>query len=323
MPAHRRRPTPQPSRRPQVAGLRRPGERPAPKPRPRPYSAQQEDLEQDEDLLADGTQAPVAPEPEAPVEPETPEAAETPAEAPVTEEPEELAPEEVASVPARPAPRPKARDTGTPMPTTERDLEPEPAEAEAKPPAPKAKSGRRDETPFWIAVALAVLFAIAGGLLAWQYFAASAVSENKAQVDPLASDQIQADVKEAIKTLFSYDYAKLDGRAGEVDAVLASGKLKDQFAALNCAVQDQAPKQKIVTSTQVSYSAVTEQTDDTAKLIVFVENAWERQSTKQQGTGAGSLGVTAKLVGDEWKIQELNIYGGETGKEPKVPEKCR
>ena len=320
MPPQRRRPSPQPSRRPQVAGTRRLGDRPAPRPRPQPYSAQEEDLPRDE-LLADGTQAPEVEEPEvddhdtavAPVEPE--------------EAPEELAPEEVASVPAetRPKPRPKSRDTGTLRPTTTDEIEPEPAAADfPEPPAPAAAGGkRRGETPFYIAVALAAVFAVAAGLLAWQYFATSSVSDNQAHVDPLTSDQIQTDVKEAVKTLFSYDWQKLDGRAQQVNDVLASGKLKDQFAALNCAVEEEAPKQKILTSTQVSYSAVTDLRGDTAKLIVFVENAWQRQSTKQQGTGAGSLGITAQRIGDEWKIQDINIYGGETGKKPKVPEKCK
>lgn len=322
MPAHRRRPTPQPSRRPQVAGLRRPGERPTPRPRPRPYSAQEEDTQADE-LPADGTQAPtdfVEEAPAAPVaEPEVPDD-----EQPEVAEETELEPDEVASVPAapsRPAPRAKARDTGVLKPGSEQEIEPGPEAADL--PTPPARTRPRDAMPFLIAVALGVVFAIAAGLLAWQYFDARSVSENKAQVDPLTSDQIQTDVKEAIKTLFSYDHSKLEGRAEDVNDVLASGKLKDQFAALNCAVEDQAPKQQIITSTQVSYSAVTEQTDDTAKLIVFVENVWERKSTKQKGSGAGSLGVTAKMVGDEWKIEKLDIYGGETGKEPKVPDKCK
>lgn len=328
MPSPRRRPTPQ-SRRPQVAGLRRPGGKPSPAPRtarPTPYSAQHEDLSADEQF-ADGTQAPVEPrdlhtEPEAPEAPDTTEAAEPEsADADEPAEPEATTTEEPA---ARPAPRRKARDTGAPRPTIESDVQTAPSIEEMQA-APSGAGGgsSRNQTPFWIAVAVAVLFAIGAGLLAWQYFSASGVTQNQAQSDPIASSQAQEEIVSAVQTLFSYDYSKLDGRDDEVNGLLASDKLRKQFKTLNCAVNEQAPKQKIVTATRVSYSAVTDLTDTTAKAIVFVENVWERKSTKQREAGAGSLGVSAELVDDKWKLTDLTVHGGQAGKEPKVPAKCK
>lgn len=89
MPSHRKRSTPQPARRPQVAGLRKPQSKPSPQPRPRPtpYSAQHEDLVDEREATAVDAE-PVTPERE-------------------LEEPE-----------SRPRPAPRPRDTGTPKPAT-------------------------------------------------------------------------------------------------------------------------------------------------------------------------------------------------------------
>lgn len=339
MPPSRRRPTPQPGRRPHVAGLRRPGTKPSPRPRPTPQ-ATQDDVSTDttvEEQFVDGTQSPEEPadvytdtpdvHEDAPAEPEEAVApAEEPAEATAVDaeaaEPAELeAPEDEPEAAPLRTPRRKARDTGTARPTSvdEVKVEPEPA----KEPEPAASGTGRNSSPLWLAVTLAVVFAVIAGLAAWQYFSAGGVSENKAQADPISSGQAQEEIVAAVQTLFSYDYTKLEGRDDDVAALLQSDKLRKQFATLECAVKDQAPKQKIVTATRVSYSAVTELTDSTAKAIVFVENVWERKSTKQQEASAGSLGVTAQLVGDRWKLTELKVHGGEVGEEPPVPAKCK
>lgn len=332
MPSPRRRPTPQPGRKPQVAGLRRPGGgKPSPRPRPTPYSAQHEDRFAEEQLT-DGTQAPAEPpevydEPEltqAPVDEDVEDTVVEGSVAEVEPDAEEAAPEAVTAEPEaapRRTPRSKARDTGTARPTSVEDVEVTPVEEPA--PAAAGGGGRRNNTPLWIAVALAVVFVAAAALAGWQYFVASGEAENRAQSDPISSSQAGDEIVSAVQTLFSYDYTKLDGRDDEVEALLASDKLRKQFATLNCAVKDQAPKQKIVTATRVSYRAITELTDTTAKAIVFVENVWERKSTKQQEASAGSLGVSAELVGDRWKLTELKVHGGEAGKEPPVPAKCK
>lgn len=325
MPSPRRRPAPQPSRRPQVAGLRRPGSKPSPRPRPTPESPQQEDLSADEGFT-DGTHAPAeswdviadAPvtEPEAPAEAEQPEADVDDQDTALVEEPEEAQPA------SKPTPRRKAHDGGVPRPTSAGEIEvARPIEETHG--APAGGGGSRNNTPFWIAVALAVLFAVGAGLLGWQYFSAAGTTENKAQSDPISSSQAKEEIAAAVQTLFSYDYGKLDGRDDEVNELLASDKLHKQFKTLNCAVNEEAPKQKIVTATRVSYSAITELTGDTAKAIVFVENVWQRKSTKQQDAGAGSLGVSAALVDGKWKLTDIKIHGGQAGKEPTVPAKCK
>lgn len=308
-----------------MAGLRRPGSKPSPRPRPTPESPQQEDLSADEQF-ADGTHAPAeawdaiadAPvtEPEAPAEaePEQPEAELEP------EEPEE--PEETRQA-SKPTPRRKARDGGVARPTSAEEIEVAPPIEETHGAPAGSSGGAGNNTPFWIAVTLAVLFAVGAGLLGWQYFSAAGTTENKAQSDPISSSQAKEEIAAAVQTLFSYDYSKLDGRDDEVNKLLASEKLRKQFKTLNCAVNEEAPKQKIQTATRVSYSAITELTGDTAKAIVFVENVWERKSTKQQDAGAGSLGVSAKLVDGKWKLTDIKIHGGQAGKEPTVPAKCK
>lgn len=84
MPSHRKRSTPPPARRPQVAGLRKPQSKPSPQPRPRPtpYSAQYEDLVDEHEGTAVDAE-PVTPEREH----EEPESRPSPAPEPA-EEPE-------------------------------------------------------------------------------------------------------------------------------------------------------------------------------------------------------------------------------------------
>lgn len=317
MPSHRRRPTPPPARRPQVAGLRRPGSKPSP--RPTPYSAQHEDLHTDEQF-SDGTQAPVEPYDAAPV------VDEPGAEAVETEDAAvEVAEPETAPSP-RPSPRRKTRNTGVIRPTTEDEIELAPpieeaGELSAGPPRP------RDEVPLRIGMALAALFTIAAVVFAALFIIAKSstgdATANLAHTDATATRQAQEEITSAVQTLFSYDYSKLVDRDKQVNDLLASDKLRDQFTTLNCAVQEEAPKQKIATLTKVSFGAITNLQDDTAQALVFVENAWERKSTKQQGSGAGSLGITAKRVDGKWKLTEIDILGGETGAKPKVPAKCK
>lgn len=333
MPSHRKRPTPQPARRPQVAGLRRPGTTPSQRPRPAPYSAQHEDLHTDEpaEVFDDPALAPsevddavdtvAAPEPEVDDTVED-SAAEDVVEDAVDVEAEPLdADADTAEAAPRPTPRSKARDTGVLRPTSEGEVEVAPAlEDDARLTSRAAKS---DAAPFWIAVTLAVLLAAGAGVLVWLYFSASDASDNKAQVDAMASNRAEEEISAAVQTLFSYDYTKLKGRDEQVNDLLASDKLRDQFATLNCAVADQAPKQQLSTASRVSYAAITDMRDDTAKAMVFVESVWERKSTKQRDAGAAALGVTAKLVGDSWKITDINFYDRKPGGEPGVPAKCK
>lgn len=333
MPSHRKRPTPQPARRPQVAGLRRPGTKPSPRPHPAPYSAQHEDLHTDQpaEVFDDPTSAPseiddtadtvATPEPvvddtveDAAVD----DAVEVDVPTDVEAEPLDADAAEAAS---RPTPRSKARDTGALRPTSEGEVEVAPAlEDDARLTPRSAKS---DAAPFWIAVTLAVLLAAGAGVFGWLYFSAGDVSDNKAQVDAMASNRAEEEISAAVQTLFSYDYTKLKGRDEQVNDLLASDKLRKQFATLNCAVEDQAPKQQLSTASRVSYAAITDMRDDTAKAMVFVESVWERKSTKQRDAGAAALGVTAKLVGDSWKITDINFYDRKPGAEPGVPAKCK
>lgn len=334
MPTPRRRPSPYPTRRPYVAGRRKPGGgKSSPRPRPAPYSAQLEDLTGTEETAARTTEAVGAEE--------TPTADAKAAGAsaePVEEqaaaegaEPEARAAEvdDRAAEPAEPeprrVPRSKSRDTGRLRPTKEEDVDTtaEPASVRPVTARKQRESGSSRRVPFWTAVVAAVVFAAFAGIAAWQYYSAADLIGNKAQIDPITTSQAKKEIDAAVETLFTYDYRDLDGRDDEVNELLASDKLRKQFATLNCAIQKQAPKQKTVSATKVSYSAVTALTDDTARAIVFVENMWERKSAGQTEKSSGSLAVTARLVDDQWKIADLEIHGGDTGEDPEVPQGCR
>lgn len=287
MSSHRKRVSAQPSRRPQVAGLRKPASKPSPQPRPRPtpYSAQHEDLVEDLHQEPNGAEpSPVA-------------------------EPDEAA--EVKPSP-RPAPRPKAPDTGSakPVAVEQADLRSdEPAEAAHSAAAPAAVGESKAKAIVSITAVLALIFAVAAGFFAYKLVNVNSVTDNRAISDAVGTEQVQQEVSAAVETLLSYDYTKIGEHEKNARSLLVTDQVREEFDALYGDVKKKAPEQKLVLVTKVSYSSVLELDDDTAKVLVFVEQSASRKGTDQKSSGGGQLTISAQQQDGKWRLAGIDTYG--------------
>lgn len=287
MPSHRRRPTP--SRRPLVAGLRKPGVKPSPSPRPRPEESTQESTQES--------------------------AAESIREELASQEPvgqHAVGPTELAG-PVEDRPRPKQRDTGVVKPTT--GAAAAPAAKPAEPAAAGATAGgdgkraSRDRSIYLLAAALALVFALIAGFFTWQYVETKALTGNEALSDAVATSQVKQEITTAVETLLSYNYAQIDEHEKAAKQILVTPEVKAEFERLYGDVKKRAPEQKIVLTTKVSYAAVMELDGDKARLLVFVEQVAARDKSEERSTGGGQLTVNAQQQDGKWRIAGLDTYG--------------
>jgi Mce-associated membrane protein len=320
---HSRTTTP-PTRRPRVAGLRRPGSTGA-KP------VEPDDLEP-VDVEAPGrhTLDEPAPEPEPPIADDEP-AADSPVLAerdPVTDTlvttpviggPDPEAPaadteiigdtEDIEDTvrPARSRPAGKRRSTGV---TVSDDLAEAEAEVAAQP--ERATRPRRDTTLTW-AIALAVVALLIAGLAVWFRGEANSRTEgadtnNRALTDPATQSEVVRQVRAAIEKTLSYNYTDLDSTAKAVrDNV--TGKALCEYDQLFGEVKKLAPEQKIVLSTQVREIGVTRLEGDQAVLLVFVDQRTTRADQNQTTASGAQFAVKAQHQGSQWKITEFDMLG--------------
>jgi Mce-associated membrane protein len=153
---------------------------------------------------------------------------------------------------------------------------------------------------------LAAVVVVALGLAVWFGVETASLSagDNLALVDTPATASVSAEVSDAVKAVFSYDYANLartERAASEVLTGDAVRQYRDQFAAARA----RAVAGKLVRTTTVRAVGVRSLRGDDASLVLFVD-----QQTVAQGGGAPSssvaqLAVTAARVDGRWKLASL------------------
>lgn len=145
------------------------------------------------------------------------------------------------------------------------------------------------------------------GLLGWwmAYDASSApAAQNHALVDAKATAGVQSAVSKALTGVLSYDYREPAKTEAAADSLLA-GDARKEYDTLFASLQQRAPDQKLVLTAQVEAAGVKELTDNSAKLLVFLDQSSQRADDKEASISAAQLSITAKKVGGEWKITEL------------------
>jgi Mce-associated membrane protein len=298
------RPRPTPSRRPRVAGLAptvpRPSDAadtampgPAPRPRPRPAPAAAREAEPSTVTEA----IPVLPalDPDAggadPAEP-----------APSGDAP-------VAGGERRAAPTGKARRKPSAPPrrpvddVAAKDRTERTADAEAASPALLAVLRHR-VVPL-LASALVVLAAVAvvAGIQDAR-LRGSPAAANTALVDVGATAEVAGQLSDAVETIYSFDFARLDENENAARDVITP-EFAAEFDRLFGEVRARAPQQQAVVSATVTLSAVKEITGDRAVLVAFVDQQATRaapDAESQQLAAAGRLTVTGERVDGRWKI---------------------
>jgi Mce-associated membrane protein len=153
---------------------------------------------------------------------------------------------------------------------------------------------------------LAAIVVLALGCTAWFGIetASLAPGDNLALVDTTATSDVAAEVSDAVKAVFSYDYANLPRTERAASEVLTGDAVR-QYQAQFASARTRASAEKLTRTTTVRAVGVRSLRADEASLLLFLD-----QQTVAQGGGAPSssvaqLAVTAKRVDGRWKLATL------------------
>jgi Mce-associated membrane protein len=175
-------------------------------------------------------------------------------------------------------------------------------------PRPGPTRTRRRVPTVALAVALAVLtcaavfFAVANATLR-----GTPAARNTALVDIGATAQVSQQIDDALRTVYSFDFARLDQNEAAARAVITPA-FAAQFEQLFGQIRQLAPQQQAVVTATVASSAVREIDGDRAVLVVFLDQQATRAQSgdqPQQLAAAGRLTVTAERVDGAWKIADV------------------
>ena len=129
-------------------------------------------------------------------------------------------------------------------------------------------------------------------------------AENTALVDVGTTAGVASQLSDAIETVYSFDFARLDENEKAARDVITP-EFATEFDRLFGEVRARAPQQQAVVSATVTLSAVKEITGDRAVLVAFVDQQATRaapDAESQQLAAAGRLTVTGERVDGRWKI---------------------
>lgn len=170
----------------------------------------------------------------------------------------------------------------------------------------ETEAGPAKRWPRVLAGVLVVVLLAAGGAfyVAGRQLRDTPATSNKALTDSAATTQVAGDVTNALGKVFSYGPGDTDATKASAQQLLA-GKALQQYAALFGQVEKQAADQKLTLTTHVVRAGVTRLTEDSAHLLVFMDQVYERKG-KAASTAAAQLSVTARLREGRWTIVEIN-----------------
>ncbi|MEU4173964.1 hypothetical protein [Streptomyces sp. NPDC026589] len=126
---------------------------------------------------------------------------------------------------------------------------------------------------------------------------------NLALTDAEATARVTGDVSSALGKIFSYGPGATTVTRAAAEEVLA-GKALQQYATLFGQVERQAADQKLTLTTEVVRAGVTRLTGDSAHLLVFLDQVYERRG-RAPTTASAQLTVTAELRDGRWWIVEI------------------
>lgn len=193
---------------------------------------------------------------------------------------------------------------------------PEPVDAEAVgedaagvdaalPPRTGARRGRA--VPL-LAAALVVLtgLAVLFGVLDAEKRGTPAAT-NTALVDVGATSEVAGQLGDALETIYSYDFARLDENERAAREVITPA-FAQEFDALWAQVRELAPAQQAVVSATVRQAAVRSIEGDRAEVLVFMDQQATRAAQGDQAgqlSSEGRLTVTGELVDGHWRIANV------------------
>jgi Mce-associated membrane protein len=154
-----------------------------------------------------------------------------------------------------------------------------------------------------VAAVLLATVAVAAGIQD-AHLRGSPAATNTALVDVGTTAEVAGQLSDAIETVYSFDFARLDENEKAARDVITP-EFAAEFDRLFGEVRARAPQQQAVVSATVTRTAVKELTGDRAVLIAFVDQQATRaapDAQSQQLAAAGRLAVTGERVDGRWKI---------------------
>jgi Mce-associated membrane protein len=273
--------------------------------------------------------APTVPRPSERVEDRPSDAADTTAASPAPAAPKgggtatERLPLVSVEKPAKPAGKPRPKPAPAPArPSTAEPAERaeigEVAEVEVEDAGDDPGPGRRARLAAGLRRRAVPLLAVAAVVLATVAVVAgiqdarlrgTPAATNTALVDVGATADVAAQLTDAIETVYSYDFARLDANENAARDVITP-EFATQYGRLFGDVRARAPQQQAVVSGIVTSAAVKEITGDRAVMVVYLDQRVTRaapDAQSQQVATAGRLTVTGQRVDGRWKIAAVAV----------------
>lgn len=174
-------------------------------------------------------------------------------------------------------------------------------------PTPSAPTTRRG-TAVLLVVTLLLAVAAAFFAVSWFGMRYTGAATNTALSDVGTTATVSEQVGEAVTTVYSFDFARLDQAESDARAGI-TGPFNQQFDQIFGNVRQLAPKQQAVVTATVPKSAVASIEGERATVYLFVNQVIRRvddTGTPQQGGAAARLRVDAQFVDGRWKIAGMS-----------------
>ncbi|MEV0140490.1 hypothetical protein [Streptomyces globisporus] len=187
-------------------------------------------------------------------------------------------------------------------------LDPGPGAEEAETRGPDPEDGTdvpRRRWPRLLGALLTVVLIATGGALyaEGRQLRDTPATANLALTDAAATTRVTGDVSSALSKAFSYGSGATATTRAAAKEVLA-GKALQQYATLFGQVERQSADQRLTLTTEVVRAGVTRLTGDSAHLLVFLDQVYERRG-RAPTTASAQLTVTAELRDGRWWIVEI------------------
>lgn len=157
-----------------------------------------------------------------------------------------------------------------------------------------------------------VLWAVAGALALvgaygfWQAheLRSTPAAENLAVVDASLTAEVQSFVTQGLTQVLTYDWSDPEATTAAADQMLA-GAARSEYDTLFADLQAKAPDQEITLTAAVQSVAVKELAEDSAEVLVFLDQTSQRATDGEASIAAAQLAVTIEKNGDTWQITGL------------------
>ncbi|MGW9308638.1 hypothetical protein ACWGPQ_11555 [Saccharomonospora azurea] len=175
-----------------------------------------------------------------------------------------------------------------------------------------AEDTRRRRVGYPVLAALLAATLVLAGLAVFFKMKHSEVSglvTNTALVDVASTTEVKQVVEDAAEQLMSVNYKDLDKTERAAERFLGSDEVRATYDRLMGEYREQAAEQKIVVTTTAVRSGVVVLDDDSARVMVYVDQVATRAGNDQPMGGPAALWFEVERRDGTWKVSDLNTYG--------------